>query len=181
LLNEDQFLLLVLLCKNTPECIKLKVAVSKEFKRMKMALIRIASNRTNKEWQRVRDEGVIPRRIETDSIKRFIEYATEQGSQSAEKYYMALSKMENKHLFLVEKKYPNLRNVLGVAELDTVKQADHIVAKALNDGIELKLPYKDIYKLASDRVKMFAEIRGQSVIGMLEDKTTSQQPATQEN
>jgi len=36
-LNNDQFQLLVLLCKNTPECIKLKVSISKELRRMKIA------------------------------------------------------------------------------------------------------------------------------------------------
>jgi len=173
LLNEDHFVLLIMLCKNSPEAVSLKVRLSKEFRRMKMALVKIAANRNNEEWNRVRCEGKIPRRIETDKIKLFIDYAIEQGSKSAEKYYMIISKMENKALFIVEQTYPNLRDVLGVAELDTIKQADHIVAKALQDGMRDGLHYKAIYKMASNRVKMFSEIRGQSAISMMNEMNQS--------
>lgn len=38
LLNEDQFMLLVLLAKNSPESVQLKVRVSREFKRMKQTI-----------------------------------------------------------------------------------------------------------------------------------------------
>jgi len=168
LLNEQQFMFLGTLFRNTDKVLDFKQSLIHEYHRMKKSLSVVASNQANEEWRKVRAEGKVPRRIETDKIKEFIDYAISQGSKSAEKYYMAISKMENKHLFLIEKKYPNLREVLGVAELDTVKQADHIVAKALQDGMMDSLHYKEIYKMASDRVKMFAEIRGQSVIDMLE-------------
>jgi len=70
-----------------------------------------------------------------------VEYAKTQGSQSAEKYYLAISKMENKSLFLVEQKYPNLRDILGIAELGLIAVADTIVAKALAEGIEKAMHY----------------------------------------
>jgi len=176
MLTEDHFILLILLAKNSKESLLLKIRVSKEFRRMKKQLARIASQQENEQWKEIRQSGKIDRRIETDVIKIFIEYAIEQGSKSASLYYMNISKMENKALFIVEQKYKNLRDVLGGTDLLTIQQADRIVGKALQDGMNDKLFYKDIYKLAKERVIMFAEIRGTSVLGYLtNDKTTTGQ------
>jgi Rha family phage regulatory protein len=107
----------------------------------------------------------------TDVIKQFVNYATEQGSKSANMYYQNLAKMENKALFLIEQKYPNVREVLHIRQLMAVSAADQIVEKALSDGMDKKLPYKDIYELAKDRVIQFAGIIGKSqVIEMLENQ-----------
>lgn len=116
------------------------------------------------EWKQVRAEGKGDRRIETDAIKEFIEYAKSQGSKSAEKYYVNLSRMENKALFLVEQKYPNLRERLGISQLRTIQMADRIVAKALEDGMNQSLHYKEIYKLAKGQVETFAGCIGQSPV-----------------
>ena len=37
----------------------------------------------------------------------------------------------------------------------------------LKDGMEMKLHYKDIYKLAKDRIVQYAELVGQSPINQL--------------
>jgi len=165
-LSEIQATFLITLMKNSKMVISFKKALTKEFFRMQKELARIASNQTNEQWLETRSAGKIPRRLETDVIKEFIDYATEQGSKSAQMYYMNITKMENKALFIVEQKYKNLRDVLGVVELSTIQNADHIVARALRDGMNNKLNYKDIYKLAKERVEMFAELRGKSILAL---------------
>jgi len=114
----------------------------------------------NAEWIDARDSGKLVRRLETDTIKEFIKYAEGQGSKNASKYYMAITKMENKALFLVTEKYPNLREILATAQLDTIKMADRVVAKALKDGMEQSLHYKEIYKLAKVNVESLASVVG---------------------
>jgi len=172
LLTERQFTLLVMLAKNTLESIDLKEKVVNEFFRMKTELMRIASNQTNEQWIEQRNSGKISRRHETDVIKEFIEYAKSQGGskKGCDMYYSNISKMENKHLFMVEQKYKNLRDVLGVADLSTIQNADHIVSKALKHGMSEGMNYRDIYALCKDRVIMFAELRGVSQIGLLPSK-----------
>lgn len=167
LLNEDQFVLLVILCKNSPNSIKLKVRVSEQFSRMKKELANIATNSKNAEWIEARKEGKLSRRHETDVIKMFVDYAESQGGsvKGCGLYYANISKMENAALFIVEQKHKNLRAVLGLVDLRTVQQADMIVAKALKDGMDQEMNYTDIYQLAKTRVQMFAEVRGQSLIG----------------
>lgn len=50
-----------------------------------------------------------------------------------------------------------------------VATADQIIEKALEDGMEQKLDYHDIYQLAKERVIQFSNIIGKSqVIALLE-------------
>ena len=162
LLNEDQFILLVLLAKNTPESVQLKVRVAKEFKRMKQTISNLIAQRQNPDWQNVRSDGKAVYLQKSDVIKEFVDYAKAQGSTSAERYYSNLATMENKALFFIERKYKNMREIMTIKQLMQVATADQVVEKALNDGMTDNLHYKEIYKLAKSRVISFAEIIGKS-------------------
>ena len=166
-LTELQATFLITLMRNSPIVIKFKAALSKDFFKMRRALDKIATQQDNKQWIEARNAGKIDRRLETDVIKVFVDYATAQGSKSAERYYTNISTMENKALFFVEQKYKNLRDVLGMTELLVVQQADMIVSKALKDGMDNKMYYKDVFLLAKERIEMFAEIRGKSPLAYL--------------
>lgn len=167
LINEDQFILLIMLVKNSPESVKLKVRVAKEFKAMRNRLTKIAVK--SPDWQQVRKDGKAVYHQKTDVIKTFVEYCEAAGSKSARNYYTNLAKMENKALFLVEQKYPNLRDILNIRQLMQVSTADQVVEKALQDGMEQKLDYHDIYQLAKERIIQFSSIIGKSqVIALLE-------------
>jgi len=111
-------------------------------------------------WQEARNQGKIARRVETDSIKDFVDYATAQGSTNAKMYYVTITKAIYKALSLVEKglKIPNgLRDLLSGMELSFLNTAEYICAKALSEGIVRKMYYREIYKLAKERVEIFAE------------------------
>lgn len=164
LLNEDQFILLVLLAKNTPQSVSLKVRVAKEFKRLKQTVANLVAQRQDPNWQNVRADGKAVYLQKTDVIKQFVEYATSQGSKSANMYYMSLAKMENSALFFIEVKYKNLREIMTIKQLMQVATADDVIEKAINEGMAAKMHYKDIYKLAKERVTAFANIIGKSYV-----------------
>jgi len=166
-LSETQATFLVTLMKNSPKVVEFKERLSNGFVEVRDQLNTLLSQQVNQQWLEQRQAGKIDRRVETDKIQLFVDYAVSQGSKSAKKYFMQISKMENNALFFVEQKYKNLRDVLDTTELSTIQNADHIVAKALTDGMDDKLHYKEIYKLARDRVLMFAELRGKSPLGYL--------------
>lgn len=168
LLNEDQFVLLVLLAKNTKESVDLKIRVAREFKRMKQTIANLIAQREDPNWQQVRSDGKKIYLQKTDVISRFVEYATSQGSSSAKMYYMSLAKMENKALFFIEQKYKNLREIMTIKQLMQVSTADDVIEKALKEGMDKNMPYKDIYKLAKSRVIAFAEIIGKSHVHSLQ-------------
>lgn len=167
LLNEPQATFLTTLLTNNSVVRKFKLHLTKEFFRQRKLLASLMVKKQNAEYLEKRASGKIERRIETDTIKDFVEYAKNQGSTNASKYYMIISKMENNNLFhldMLEQKFPNLRDIVEGFQLDTLKMADYAVARALREGMEKKMLYKDIYILARQRIEGFAQIIGKSPI-----------------
>lgn len=162
LLNEDHFILLVLLAKNNEKSIELKIRVSKEFKRMKQTISNFITQRQDPNWQNVRSDGKQVYLQKTDVIKQFVDYAKAQGSTSAERYYSNLATMENKALFFIERKYKNMREIMTIKQLMQIATADDVVEKAIKEGMDNNMPYKEIYQLAKERVIAFANIIGKS-------------------
>lgn len=170
-LNEAQIYQIGTYLKNVERVLDFKDKLVAAFMKAKMAFAISGINRHNQEWLEARSKGIQVRREETDVIKEFIEYAKSQGSQSADKYYMIISKMQNQALFLLDQKFPNLRNVLNFKQLNLVQTADQIVSRYLKLGMEKQMNYKEIYILARDKVIAYAEIVGKtSVPKLLENK-----------
>ena len=163
-LNEPQTSFLITLMRNTENVIKFKIALIKEFMRMKKTLLRILARQENAQWQELRKTGKVTRLYETDTIKTFVDYAINQGSQNANRYYSNISKMENKALFLLEQKFPNIRGLLTGQQILTIGAADQIIEKALKDGMIADLPYKDIYVKAKENIETFATVMGLSKV-----------------
>lgn len=129
------------------------------------AFSRMEAAFTSEAYIEARRTGKLIRREETDTVQEFIKYATAQGSKNARFYYANISNMENKALFLIDQKYDNIREILDFTQLMTVSVADRIVAKALKEGMEKQLDYKEIYQLAKRNVETLAAIQGRSVAG----------------
>ena len=164
LLNEEQTAFLGTLLRNNPQVVRFKIALVKEFYRMKSAIIRAKAQHTDTQWIEARQTGKTIRLEATDAIKNFVEYATKQGSDSADMYYINITKMMNSLLFIVEGTYKNLRELMTTRQLMTVSSAEQIIDKALNDGMRQEVYYKKIYNTVKERVALFAELHGQSDI-----------------
>ena len=162
LLNEDQFLLLGAYFKNTPIARDFKKKLIGEFSRMRRQLAAAKSQQSNEKWIMSRDFGKEQRLEATDAIKDFVEYAKDQGSQSASRYYTIITHMVNGLLFICEGKFKNLRNVLTAQQLMILANAEQIITKGLRDGMKAKTFYKDIYKKIKSDVIQFAGLTGQS-------------------
>ncbi|MER2540961.1 MAG: Rha family transcriptional regulator, partial [Azonexus sp.] len=84
------------------------------------------------DWQQARIEGKTARRNETDVIAAFVEYATNQGSRNARRYYICLTKETNRALFMVTSAFgKNVRQKLSAQQLASVAMAEHIVERSL--------------------------------------------------
>lgn len=103
-----------------------------------------------------RIEGKQTRRELTDTIKDFVSYAKSQGSQSAEKYYMSITKMEYAALGMLEAKEKGFRDTLNISQVHTLAVAEHIAREAILQGMEEGMFYKDIYKFAKQAVERYA-------------------------
>lgn len=163
-LGEIHATFLLTLMRNSEKVVKFKKDLTKEFYQQRDVIAKLISQQKDPDWQNVRSDGKLVYKQKTTVIKQFIDYATNQGSKSAARYYGNIAKMENKALFLVEQKYSNLREIMTIKQLMQVSTADDVIEKALIDGMNDGLDYHDIYKLTKERVCAFAEIIGKSPV-----------------
>lgn len=108
----------------------------------------IAAEKDSK-WLGIRNESKQARRYETDQIKLFVEYAKEQGSKSADRYYMIFTKLINSKIGIQSEK----RDELSQETLMELKSLETLVKMRIRKLIEKKTPYKKIYQ----DVKMLVE------------------------
>lgn len=112
------------------------------------------------EWKQARVQSIGVRREVTDTIKEFVEYATNQGSKSASMYYSNITKMEYAALELVTKgqRLPkDFRDTLDKMDLCFLMTAEYTAKNAIQRGMSDGLHYKEIYQLAKEKVCAFAE------------------------
>lgn len=144
LLNEDQCYFLLTLMRNNERVVRAKLALVKAFREARDGIAK-------RDLARVK--GKEYRLAETNAIKELVEYAKLQGSQNADKYYMAITKMTNDFLQIPS----GSRDSLSGDALRKVMIVDATVEIALHDGINAGMAYADIYQLAKERVRMLPE------------------------
>jgi len=181
LLNEEQCMYLGTLLTNTDIVRGFKRKLVTEFSKTRKLLSNLIAQKQNAQWLDQRKAGIPVRHIETDAIKRLVDYAISQGSQNAARYYANISTMQNKALFYMEQKFKNIRDILNLEQLSTVVSADKIVTKAIEDGLNRGLHYKEIYKLAKDRIETFAEIHGKTLIPNFDKSITKKTTTSKVN
>ena len=138
-----------------------KFRYEQAFSLMEQALL----NQKNLSWQTSRQQGKLSRRDETDTIADFVAYAKNQGSTKPEYYYKHLTTATYKALFIITDKFPgSFRDLLNTAQLSFLATAEHVTAKALQDGMAQGLFYKDIYPLAKSRLEALAQTVGVSPV-----------------
>lgn len=145
LLNENQCYLLLTYIKNTPKARRLKQNLVQAFSDARDLLA---------QTQSARIEGKKVRRLETDSIKMLVDYASAKGSKSAERYYTNVTKMTNSLLGIEA----GQRDNLSPTQLKQLSAIETIVDLAIRDGLKAELEYKDIYQLAKMRASALVDV-----------------------
>ena len=155
-MNEDAYMLLAMQLSNYEKAFSVQVAIIKAFRSMAIALI----NQQNVSWIEARQTGKIARVAETDIIKEFVEYATNQGSQSAKLYYMNITKMTNKALeFMIQDKTGvPIRDLTTLDNLGFIMALDKRAGSAIEHGIKENWHYKDIFQYAKAEVNKLADV-----------------------
>jgi phage regulator Rha-like protein len=166
-LDEQQATFLITLMKNTPIVVKFKEQLVKAFFKYRKFCLSAALVKGTPEYIELREKTKVTRLEETDTIKKFVNYATDQGSKNAHMYYANISKMENKALFFIDQKIKNVRELLDFRQLALIQVADQGVIAALEEGMQEGLPYKDIYVKAKERIEILARVIPKSPLALL--------------
>jgi len=145
-----------------------KEAYIEEFNRREAEILRLrtvlASNKQNIEWAETRAAGKPVRRIETDMMKKFVEYSFERGSSNAGRYYGNITRMSNKTVFDIQQRVRNTRDICNTSQLVTLQMVDTVITRALESDMAANIPYKQIYQNVKAKVMQFAELFGKSTI-----------------
>ena len=110
----------------------------------------IASEKDNK-WLGIRNESKQARRYETDQIKLFIEYAKEQGSKHADRYYLIFTKLINSKVGL----QGDQRDDISQETLLELKSLETLVKMRIRKLMGKKVPYKEVYREVRKMVEEF--------------------------
>lgn len=99
------------------------------------------SSEKDEKWIGIRAETKKVRRMETDTIKRFVEYAKMQGSTNAERYYQLFTDLVQKRLGIESGK----RDKQDQETLLRLKSLETIVDMHIGTLMKRSLPYKEIF------------------------------------
>ena len=93
------------------------------------------------EWLKTREETKKVRRMETDTIKKYVEYAKSQGSTHADMYYQNFTKLVQNCLGIEAGK----RDTLDQKTLLRLKSLETLIDMRLENLLETGISYKDMY------------------------------------
>jgi phage regulator Rha-like protein len=151
LLNEIQATFLMTLLRNNKVVVRFKLALTKEFYRMR-ELIR---EKLSSEWQETRIKGKMARRDETDVImNKLIPLAILQGSKNAGKLYMTYSKLVNDCVGIPAKS----RDKATKRVLDVIYNLENLIEHVISEEVEKGTYYKDIYQICKGKCRLLAEL-----------------------
>lgn len=127
---------------NKPEAKLFTIWVSKVLKELRIKGYYITYQK-DEHWLGVREEAKHNNLEYNTAIKMLVDYASENGSKNANRYYTIYAK--------------EIRNSLGIpmnlnkdnlseAQLTKIINKENVIAKMIPVFVRMKLPYKDIYK-----------------------------------
>lgn len=147
LMNRDGFSLLVMGFTGK-KSLEWKLQYIKAFNKMEEFI----KEKKSQKWIDERKAGKLTRKSETDTIKRLVEYAKEQGSTHSEMLYTVYSKLANSMAGVKSRDEATRR------ELNNLSLMEHIILCEIDKGIVANKPYKEIYKDCKERLETVKEL-----------------------
>jgi len=117
-----------------------------EFMEMDALLTKQSAERETIAYQMMREQGKDARKILTDEINLFIDYAKANNSKSADKYFCIITKLVYKSFLIVSPKASELRDLLTAVQLSELQTIELKAASILKKGIVSKIKYKALYQ-----------------------------------
>jgi len=121
---------------------------------LRLGYLKLTTEHQSPHWQQTRLESKINRRMETDTIKAFVDYAITQGSEHANRYYCQFSKLANTAVGIQS----NKRDNVTATQLNTLILVESMIADTIRSCMAQDMPYKDIYKACKARVDAFRKM-----------------------
>ena len=155
-LMDRQFFSLLSMKFQGLKALEWQVKFNNAFYEMEKYILQAELNKSDVGFLQLRDQNKITRKEETNIIKEFVDYATSQGSKSAQFYYKHITNATYKALDLMVQKKPKLRDSLQGYEVAELILAERLAMNSLKKYMEAGRNYKDIYESVKDDLDRFA-------------------------
>jgi len=153
-LNEQQATLLMTYLRNNDAVRAFKKELVRQFYAMREILWNQRMERQAESWQAARVEGKKTRRLETDAIKAFVEYAKAHGSKNPDKYYTNFTKLANLAVGLEA----GNRDKATTAQLFDLRVIENVIDKAILNEIADCTEYHRAYQNVKIKVLQVAAL-----------------------
>ena len=146
-LNEKQATFLITLLKNTDTVLDFKENLVSAFYEAKQLLL----EKQTKDWEFQRLANKVTRKLETDQIKLFVNYAKEHGSKNADRYYTLFSKLANKYAYISNRDFSDFK------KLKNLEMIENVINKEIIKLISNEVEYHVAYNTIKNKVIMISE------------------------
>ncbi|WP_108651233.1 hypothetical protein [Dongshaea marina] len=125
---------------------------------MEQFILQSKRNSVDTAWQQQRHHEIGFRHQLTDCIKAFTEYADEQGSRSASRYYKAITDLCHKTVGIGS----GLRDALTPLQLSQLVVVENAAISAISSSMARETPYKEVYQNVKAELECLAIAMGTS-------------------
>lgn len=141
-LTEEQSTLLMTYLKNTERVRAFKKELVRQFYAMREILWKQRYERQTESWQTARLEGKKARRLETDEIKLFVEYAEASGSKRPQWYYTAFTKLAHTAVGITS----GGRDASTTGQLLDLRTVERVISRAIVHEIGSHTEYHQAFQ-----------------------------------
>lgn len=149
-LNEEQTTLLLTYLKNTPKIRSFKKELVRQFFEMRRLLL----ERQSAQWQQARNDGKAVRRLETDAIKAFVNYAAANGSKHPDRYYIHFTGMAYRAIGIENSD----RGLLTASALTSLHITEQVIGLAIMAELKSGTEYHIAFQNVKKKVQQLAEL-----------------------
>lgn len=141
-MNRDGFTLLAMGFTGK-KALEFKLAYIAAFNKME----KFITEKQSAEYLEARAAGKLVRKEETDTIKKLVEYAKEQGSGHADMLYVTYTRLANKIVGISK------REQASTIQLSNLTFIERAIWHTIEEGMRLCLHYKEIYQMCKARME----------------------------
>ena len=147
-LNEEQAMLLITYLDNNEIVRTFKKNLVHQFVKMREFIV----SKQSAEYLEARAAGKLVRKEETDTIKKLVEYAKEQGSGHADMLYVTYTRLANKIVGI------NKRAEASTIQLSNLTFIERAIWLTIEEGMKLGMYYKEIYKSCKAKMEQIKSL-----------------------
>ncbi len=153
-LNEQQATLLMTYLRNNEVVRGFKKELVRQFYAMREILWKQRMERQTPTWQTARLEGKKARRLETDEIKLFVEYAKASESKHSDRYYGEFTKLAHRVVGITS----GNRDSSTTAQLLDLRTVERVIGKAILHEISDRTEYHQAFQNVKVKVLQVAAL-----------------------